>query len=70
MPAIGMITTWFGYAMTSWGYFLIRGYNVRFSDWINPVHPYKGNPAQAGTIPPDTVIPQGTSQAPPAKKKG
>lgn len=69
MPAIGMLLAWFGYATSSWGYFLIRGYDVKFTDWVNPLHPYPGNPADAGTIPPDQVIPSGAAPAAKTKKK-
>ena len=61
MPAIGMVLAWFGYSAASWGYFLVRGYDVKFTDWINPLHPYPGNPADAGTIPPDQVWPTGAA---------
>jgi hypothetical protein len=42
MPAFGMLLGWFGWSLTSWGYILIRGYDVKFTDWINPLHPYSG----------------------------
>ena len=71
MIAIGFGLAWFGYSVASWGYFLVKGYDVKFTDWINPVHPYKGNPADAGTIPPYQVIPTGTVTAKKtAKTKG
>jgi hypothetical protein len=42
MPAVGMVAAWFGWAVGSWGYCLLRGYDIKFTDWINPVHPYSG----------------------------
>jgi hypothetical protein len=42
MPAISIGVVWFGYSMTLWGYCLIRGYNVKLTDLINPLHPYAG----------------------------
>ena len=42
MPALGMGIVWFGYSLASWGYILIKGYNIKFTDWINPLHPYSG----------------------------
>lgn len=58
MAAFALGLTWFGYAVTSWGYCLIRGYPVKFTDWINPVHPYAGTWPPQGTIPADEVFPQ------------
>jgi hypothetical protein len=40
MPAFGMLLGWFGWSLTSWGYLLIKGYDVRFVDWVNPIKPY------------------------------
>ena len=42
MPAIGMLIAWSGYSFSLWGYCLIRGYDVKLSDLVNPVHPYTG----------------------------
>jgi hypothetical protein len=40
---------WGGYALGSWGFILIKGWNITFKEWINPLHPYQwpgggGNP--------------------------
>jgi hypothetical protein len=55
MPAIGMLLAWAGYSVASWGYCLIRGYDVKFTDWINPAHPYQGWPPPQA--PADQIIP-------------
>jgi hypothetical protein len=55
--AFGIGLTWFGYALTSWGYCMVRGYPVKFTDWINPLHPYAGAWPPPGTIPADEVFP-------------
>ena len=71
MPAFGFGLVWFGYSVGSYGYFLVRGYAVKFSDWLNPVHPYKGNPSKAGPIPKGQIFPSGkasTSTATPTGK--
>jgi hypothetical protein len=57
VPAFGMGLIWFGYSLTSWGYCLVRGYNIRFTDWINPLHPYTGAWPPPGTIPAADVFP-------------
>jgi hypothetical protein len=65
MPAIGMIVGWLGWSVASWGYCLVRGYDVKFTDWINPVHPYQGWPPPQA--PADQIIP---GQNPGAAPKG
>jgi hypothetical protein len=65
MPAIGMILAWFGYSVSSWGYCLIRGYDVKFTDWINPAHPYQGWPPPQA--PADQIIPGQNPGAPSGK---
>jgi hypothetical protein len=57
VPAIGFGVVWFGYALTSWGYILVRGYPIRFTDWINPLHPYAGAWPPAARIPAGEVFP-------------
>jgi hypothetical protein len=72
MPAIGIGVVWFGYSMTLWGYCLIRGYNVKLTDLINPLHPYAGKwPPPLITngsevLPGQTVTGQTGSSQPPA----
>jgi hypothetical protein len=57
MGAFGIGIAWFGYAVSSWGYCMLRGYPVKFTDWINPLHPYAGAWPPPGTIPSDEVFP-------------
>jgi hypothetical protein len=57
VPAIGFGVVWFGWAVTSWGYCLVKGYPVKFTDWINPLHPYSGAWPPPGTIPTSEVFP-------------
>lgn len=35
---------WFGYDVSSWGYCLVKGWNITFGEWSNPVHPYTWPP--------------------------
>lgn len=57
MPAIGMGLAWFGYSLTLWGYCLVRGYNVKFTDLVNPVHPYSGKWPPPANIPIGDILP-------------
>lgn len=59
MLAVGFAALWGGYAVASWGYLLIKGYNVSFRSWVSPLHPYSGAwpPAK---IPPGYIWPHAT----------
>ena len=57
MIAIGMGMAWVGYSFGLWGYCLIRGYNVKLTDLMNPVHPYSGPWPPAKDIPAGDILP-------------
>ena len=57
MPAIGIGVTWLGWAVSLYGYCLVRGYNVKFTDLINPLHPWPGPWPPPQTIPAGDVFP-------------
>jgi hypothetical protein len=59
MPAIGIGVAWFGYSLTLWGFCLIKGYNVRFTELINPVKPYSGPWPPPTNIPATSTFPAG-----------
>lgn len=61
MPAIGMLLGWFGWAVSSYGYILIKGYDVAFGDWINPLHPYKGSWPPPLINDPTILLPDGAT---------
>lgn len=56
MLAVGMVVTWTGYAFASWGYVLVRGWDICLRQWLSPLHPYQwhGTP---GMIPSGQVFP-------------
>lgn len=60
MLAVGFAALWGGYAVASWGYCMIKGYNVSFRSWVSPLHPYQGAwpPAK---IPDGYIWPHSTS---------
>ena len=60
MLAAGIVVTWFGYAVTSWGYCLIRGYNVTFRQWVSPLNPYQWPQGGPEKIPDTQLLPKGT----------
>lgn len=69
IPA-GMVITWLGYAVSSWGYCLLKGYDITFRHWVSPLHPYtwpkSGDPPK---IPPTSVLPGATAKAARAARK-
>ena len=68
MPAFGMLLGWFGWSLTSWGYILIRGYNVKFTDWVNPLHPYSGGWPPPLINDPTVLLPSGPIPGDPSLK--
>jgi hypothetical protein len=63
VAAFGFGIVWFGYSLTSWGYMLIKGYNVKFTDWLNPLHPYTGAWPPPLIDDPTVLLPTGASAA-------
>lgn len=47
MVALGLGTVWAGYYLFLYGYCLIRGYNVGFTDLIHPAWPGTAKPPAA-----------------------
>lgn len=65
MIAVGMLGAWAGYAVLTWGYVLVRGWDIPLTQWVNPFHPYTW-PKPPGTpplIPSDQLTPAPSSSA-------
>ena len=54
MLPFGMLLAWAGYGIGSWGWVLVKGYNITLRAWFSPLHPYQW-PAK-GSVP---MIPKG-----------
>lgn len=54
---LGFAIVWAGYAVSSWGYCLLKGYDITFLTWINPVSPYQWPKGTIPTIPPTRIWP-------------
>jgi hypothetical protein len=39
-----------GYTLTSWGYCLVKGYDITLREWVSPLHPYAW-PPPGGDVP-------------------
>lgn len=50
-----------GYAVTSYGVVLLKGWNVPLRSWIDPLHPYRWPAAGPGFIPSGSVFPSASS---------
>lgn len=62
MIALAFLVTLAGYGVTSYGWVLVKGYNVPARAWWNPMHPFDwppdGNP---GFVPQGRIFPGGQS---------
>ena len=54
-----MIVAFAGYGVGTWGYVLVKGYNITLRQWFSPVHPYTGDLAKAGMVPAGQIFPGG-----------
>jgi hypothetical protein len=57
MIVIGMGMAWVGYTVGIWGYCLVRGYNVKFTDLVKPVWPGTGKAAAPAPAAPAPAAP-------------
>lgn len=57
MIALAFGLTWIGYSYGLYGYCLIRGYDVRFVDLVNPVHVYQWPEGGPPLMSPDKLFP-------------
>lgn len=62
MGALSFGFAWAAYAVGSWGWILLKGYDITFKQWVSPLTVYSwprtGSP---GTIPASQVFPTGNS---------
>ena len=49
MLPVGMLLAWGGYGLSSWGWCLVKGYNITLRAWFSPLHPYQW-PASGATV--------------------
>jgi hypothetical protein len=57
MLPLGMVLGVAGYGVATWGYLLVKGYNITLREWFSPLHPYTGSLTAAGTVPSGSVFP-------------
>lgn len=58
----GIAMMLWAYTFGSWGYILVKGYNITFLQWVDPIHPYGDRPWPPKCVPPGFLFP--TTKAP------
>lgn len=59
MIALAFGFAWLGWSYGLYGYCLLKGYDVRLSDLMNPVHVYQWPQGGPPIMPPNQVFPTG-----------
>lgn len=57
IPLFGLII-WAGYGIGSYGWVLLKGYNITGAQWFNPLHPFAWS-SNPGMVPAGQVFPGG-----------
>ena len=70
MLPIGMVLTFVGYGIGSWGYVLVKGYNISLRQWFSPLHPWQGPLDKAGMVPQGQIFPGAKGAASSGQQSG
>lgn len=62
MTALFFAMAWSFYGVGTWGWILLKGYDITFTQWFNPMKPYiwQGAPPM---VPAGVVLPNGQGAA-------
>jgi hypothetical protein len=62
--AIGFLGTWAAYAISSWGWVLVKGYNITLRQWTSPATIYQWPAGGPEMVPQGSLFPtaSGASQ--------
>lgn len=63
MLPLGMLLVLGGYGVGSWGWLLVKGYNITLREWFSPLSPYTGPLDGNGLVPPGSIFPTGKKAA-------
>lgn len=69
MKAVGIGLAVVAYTVGTWGYLLVKGYNVTLREWVTPLHPYSG-PWPPKCVPPGFIFPTSSAPGVDCKAKG
>lgn len=57
---VALLVIFGGYTVGSYGWVLLKGYDITFKEWVDPLHPYTWpSSGKPGAIPPGQVFPGG-----------
>lgn len=59
MIIIAVGAAWATYGIATWGWILVKGYNITFLEWFNPAKPYYWTDPNPGTVPAGHLFPTG-----------
>jgi hypothetical protein len=64
---LGLLVIYAGYSLGSYGWVLVKGYNITPREWFSPLHPFQGPLSSNGLVPQGHIFPtasKGTAGAP------
>ena len=63
MLPLGMVLGFAGYGLGTWGYILVKGYNITLREWFTPLRPFTGALDSNGMVPQGHIFPTGKKGA-------
>lgn len=51
MLAVAFGVMWAGYTVTTWGYCVLKGWNITLAEWADPLHPWEWDATTAAEPP-------------------
>jgi hypothetical protein len=57
MLGVGFLLVWAGYGVGSYGWCMVRGYDVPFRAWMSPLNPYQWPAGGPAPIPDSQLFP-------------
>lgn len=51
MLAVAFGVMWAGYGISSWGYGVLKGWDITLGEWFNPLHPWEWDATSAAKPP-------------------
>ncbi len=67
MKAVGIGLALAAYTVGTWGYVLVKGYNITLREWVTPLHPFTGPLNRNGMVPKGSIFPTGKGRTPPGQ---
>lgn len=54
---LGFVLIWAAYGVSSYGWVLLKGYNITARQWFSPLHPFSGDLDSEGCVPKGHIFP-------------